>query len=167
MQDVLEEALRIAKYYHRTKHRVLELQLPPGLPPLRAVRDQLVQIFLNLILNAMDATGKGGHIAIDVEHRPGELLVAVRDNGSGILPEHVTRLFQPYFTTKKHGTGLGLFVTRKLVTDHGGHIEFESALGRGTTFRVGLPIEVEADNGDRKWESEPHELKTENGRNAH
>jgi signal transduction histidine kinase len=138
--EVLEEALGIAKYYKRTKDRILELQLPPDLPALYGVRDQLVQIFLNLILNAMDATGKGGHIAICAEYRSGELQVLVRDNGSGIAAEHTERLFQPYFTTKKDGTGLGLFVTRKLVTDHGGQIEFESRPGQGTTFLVHLPV---------------------------
>lgn len=148
LQEVLEEALGIAKYYHRTKHRVLALQLPAGLPPLRAVRDQLVQIFLNLILNALDATDKGGQITIRAEHRLGKLVVTVQDNGSGILPEHATRVFQPYFTTKKHGTGLGLFVTRKLVTDHGGEIGFDSVPGQGTTFRVELPIETGAENRD-------------------
>ena len=99
-----------------------------------------MQIFLNLILNAMDATGKGGHIAICAEYWSGELHVRVRDNGSGIAAEHARRLFEPYFTTKKDGTGLGLFVTRKLVTDHGGRIEFESRPGQGTTFLVRLPV---------------------------
>src|SRR5262249_30311394 len=79
---VLEEALSIAKYYNRTKDRILELRLPANLPPLRAVRDQLVQVFLNLILNAMDATGKGGQIGIGAEHRRGELEVTVHDNGT-------------------------------------------------------------------------------------
>jgi signal transduction histidine kinase len=66
--------------------------------------------------------------------------VVVRDNGSGISPEHAGRLFEPYFTTKKHGTGLGLFVTRRLVTDHGGAISCESQPGMGATFRVRLPV---------------------------
>jgi signal transduction histidine kinase len=64
----------------------------------------------------------------------------VRDTGQGIAPEHQGRLFQPYFTTKKHGTGLGLFVTRQLVTEHGGNVVFESLPGQGTTFRVWLPL---------------------------
>jgi len=140
LQEVLEEAIRIAKYYKRTKDRVLELRLPADLPPLYGVRDQFVQIFLNLVLNAMDATGKGGHIAISAEHGPGELRVTVHDDGSGILAEHTARLFQPYFTTKKNGTGLGLFVTRKLVIDHGGQLEFESLPGEGTKFCVRFPV---------------------------
>ncbi len=66
--------------------------------------------------------------------------MTVRDNGAGIEPDNAKRLFQPYFTTKKHGTGLGLFVTHKLVADHGGSIAFESQPGQGTTFRVRLPL---------------------------
>jgi two-component system NtrC family sensor kinase len=155
LQEVLVEALSIAKYYQRTKNRVLELRLPPDLPLLFGVRDQFVQVFLNLILNAMDATAKGGQIIIAAEDRLSELQVTVQDNGSGILPEHAGRLFQPYFTTKAHGTGLGLFVTRRLVSDHGGHIDFESQPGKGTTFRVRLPVRVEMDNGEEKSASCP------------
>jgi signal transduction histidine kinase len=67
--------------------------------------------------------------------------VAVRDDGAGIDPAHHERVFRPYFTTKKQGTGLGLFVTRKIVGEHGGSVAFESAPGKGTTFRVRLPVE--------------------------
>jgi signal transduction histidine kinase len=139
--EILEEALNIAKYYKRTKGQVIEAHLPPELPTLHAVRDQLVQVFLNLILNAIDATDKSGRVEIRAEDQEGEVLVTVRDNGAGVAAEHVGRLFQPYFTTKKHGTGLGLFVTKKLVSDHGGTIEFASRPGQGTLFRVRLPVD--------------------------
>jgi signal transduction histidine kinase len=104
------------------------------------VRDQLVQVFLNLVLNAIDAAGRDGKVELAVAPRPGGVEVAVKDNGCGIAPEQAGKLFQPYFTTKKHGTGLGLFVTRGLVTDHGGSVSFESSPGQGTTFRVFLPL---------------------------
>jgi signal transduction histidine kinase len=138
--EVLDEALGIAKYYKRTRGRVLSPQVPPDLPPLYGVRDQLVQVFLNLVLNAVDATERGGRIDLRAECRDGAVLVAVQDDGAGIPPEHADRIFRPYFTTKKHGTGLGLFVTRNLVTDHGGTVEFESRPGAGTVFRVRLPV---------------------------
>ena len=137
---VLDEALNIAKYYKQAKgRRLIQPCVPADLPPLHGVRDQLVQVFLNLVLNAVDATARDGRIEIGAERQGAELVVAVRDNGAGIAPEHAGRLFQPYFTTKKHGTGLGLFVTRKLVADHGGSVTFESQPGEGTVFRVRLP----------------------------
>lgn len=137
--DIVNEALNIAKYYKGTKGRSLVNHVSPELPPIEGFRDQLVQICLNLILNSIDATHKGGRIELDAGPHPDGLQLIVRDNGCGVLPEHRPRLFQPYFTTKKHGTGLGLFVTHKLVTDHGGRMEYESRPGEGTLFRVIVP----------------------------
>lgn len=138
--DILDEALNIAKYYKRMRGRIPSPDLPPDLPPLFAVRDQLVQVFLNLVLNALDATDREGRIALRVMQHGERVEVRVVDSGSGIAPEHAARLFQPYFTTKKHGTGLGLFVTRQLVEEHGGSVTFESQRGEGTTFYVVLPL---------------------------
>ncbi len=140
LADILDEALNIAKYYKRTRGRIASPPLPPDLPPLHAVRDQLVQVFLNLVLNAIDVTERDGRIELSVTAQPGGVAVSVRDSGSGVAPEHVPKLFQPYFTTKTHGTGLGLFVTRKLVEEHGGSITFESSPGQGTVFHVFLPV---------------------------
>jgi signal transduction histidine kinase len=139
LADVLDEALNIAKYYKRTKGRLIERHAPADLPPLYGVRDQLVQVFLNLVLNAVDATSKGGHIELRAERTADGVSVTVRDDGTGIDPQNAARVFQPYFTTKKNGTGLGLFVSRKLIAEHGGRIEFASRPGEGTTFRVSLP----------------------------
>jgi two-component system, NtrC family, sensor kinase len=142
--EVVQEALNIAKYYKRTKGRQIETQVPSGLPAVLGVRDQLVQVFLNLILNAIDATDTGGQIRVHADASGDRLVISVEDNGVGIAPEHQTRLFQPYFTTKKHGTGLGLFVSRKLVAQHGGEIEVTSTTGQGTRFVVKLPVEIHA-----------------------
>ncbi|MFO0841175.1 MAG: ATP-binding protein [Gemmataceae bacterium] len=138
--DILDEALNIAKYYKRTRGRLAPPPLPPDLPPLSGVRDQVVQVFLNLILNAIDAVDRDGKVELTVTRVPGGVEVTVSDNGCGVAPEQASRLFQPYFTTKKHGTGLGLFVTQRLVTDHGGSVTFEPRSGGGTTFRVRLPL---------------------------
>jgi two-component system, NtrC family, sensor kinase len=140
LADILDEALNIAKYYKRTRGRLASPPLPADLPALQGVRDQLVQVFLNLILNAIDAVDRDGAVELAVARAAGGVEVTVSDNGCGIAPEQADRLFQPYFTTKKHGTGLGLFVTRRLVTDHGGAVTFEPRPGGGTTFRVFLPL---------------------------
>jgi signal transduction histidine kinase len=144
LADVIDEALNIAKYYKRTRGRIASPALPADLPPLHGVKDQLVQVFLNLVLNAIDAVSarpeRDARVELAVQRVPGGVEVAVRDTGCGIEPAAAARLFQPYYTTKKHGTGLGLFVTHRLVTDHGGSVSFESAPGQGTTFRVRLPL---------------------------
>jgi two-component system NtrC family sensor kinase len=155
LRDILDEALNIAKYYKRMRGRIPTPDLPPDLPPLIAVRDQLVQVFLNLVLNALDATDRDGRIDLLVTRRAGGVEVSVRDSGSGIAREHASRLFQPYFTTKKHGTGLGLFVTRQLVLDHGGTVTFDSRVGEGTTFRVFLPLAAQGDRARSVSEGRP------------
>src|SRR5262249_23441769 len=136
---IIDEALSIAKYHKGMKSRHLVVEMPAELPPLFAYPDQLVQVFLNLILNAIDATAKNGRIAIRAIEENSGVRVEVRDDGPGVPPPQAARLFQPDFTTKKHGTGLALFVTRKLVADHGGEVTFDSRPRKGTTFRVWLP----------------------------
>jgi signal transduction histidine kinase len=138
--DVLDEALNIAKYYKRTRGRIATPPLPPDLPPLEGVRDQLVQVFLNLVLNAIDATPRDGRVELAVARRPEGVEVAVSDDGCGVAAADAPRLFHPYFTTKKHGTGLGLFVTRQLVEEHGGAVAYEARPGGGAVFRVLLPL---------------------------
>lgn len=138
--EILGEALNVAKYYKRTRSRTITLDVAADLPPVQGVRDQLLQVFLNLILNAIDATARGGSIAISASVVGERLQVTVRDDGCGIALADSQKVFQPYFTTKKHGTGLGLFLTRNLVADHGGTVEFTSEPGQGATFSVCLPV---------------------------
>jgi signal transduction histidine kinase len=151
LASILDEALNIAKYYKRTRGRIATPAIPPHLPPVEGVRDQLVQVFLNLVLNAIDAAGPDGRVELAVSLDGGAVEVSVRDNGQGIAPEQLPRMFQPYFTTKKHGTGLGLFVTQRLVQDHGGAVSFESLPGEGTTFRVRLPLAQPVVKEAAKW----------------
>ena len=91
------------------------------------------------MLNAIDATGKGGTIAIRANADHGRMALRVSDDGIGISSDVHAKLFRPYFTTKKHGTGLGLFVIKKIVEEHSGEVNFESSPGRGTTFLIELP----------------------------
>ncbi len=134
------EALNIVKYYKGTRARRLETLMPADLPRVRCQREGLAQAILNLVLNAIDATGPGGHIRLSAEAESDHIDITVADDGPGIAPEHLARLFRPYFTTKKNGTGLGLFVTQKLVADFGGTVTCSSAPGRGTAFTLRLPL---------------------------
>jgi len=136
IDEIVQEALNIAKYYKGVRGRTIRTDVPADLPSLFVVRDQLVQAVLNLVLNAIDATDKGGRIEVTARAVDGRLELAVYDNGHGIDAVAAEKLFQPYFTTKQHGTGLGLFVTRKLIQEHGGDVTFKSQPGEGTTFCI-------------------------------
>jgi signal transduction histidine kinase len=139
LSDAVEEALGIAKYYHRTKDRAIVIDVPSDLPRVVALRDHVTQVLLNLLMNAVDATGKGGEIRVLGRSGSGRVELAVEDDGRGIDPAEHPRVFRPYFTTKPRGTGLGLYVCRKIVEEQGGTISFESAPGTGTIFTVTLP----------------------------
>ncbi len=137
IHSMIDSALSIAKYYKRKKGKTIVTSFVDDLPPICVIRDQLVQVFLNLILNAMDATPEGGTIEIRTSIANGWLRIDVIDTGTGVSPEHQERIFQPYFTTKETGTGLGLFVCRNMVEQEmGGRIELAATSPAGTTFSV-------------------------------
>ncbi len=138
--SVAQEALSIAKYYQSNRGKAVTLQVPDDLPKLLIARDQLMQALLNLILNAIDATEKGGKVIVAAGATTDELYITVTDDGHGITPEAQSKLFQPYYTTKLQGTGLGLFMTRRLVEQQGGTVTVTSQPGEGTTFRIHFPI---------------------------
>jgi signal transduction histidine kinase len=147
--EAIADALHIVKYYKRTRERCLETLLAPDLPPIFGKRDLLTQAVLNLVLNAIDATDKGGHIRVQAEGENDTVRIIVQDDGPGIASENLPRLFRPYFTTKKDGTGLGLFVTRKLVAEFGGTVTFHSLPEQGTSFAITLPVSVDQENPSR------------------
>jgi two-component system NtrC family sensor kinase len=139
--EVVEEALGIAKYYHRTKDREIILDVPADLPQVRGVRDHLTQVLLNLVLNAIDATDRGGRIHLEGREVGNSIVLTVEDDGRGVTLDDKSRLFQPYFTTKPSGTGLGLFVSRLIVEEMGGRLTFQSEPGQGATFLITLPAD--------------------------
>jgi len=145
VHEALDAALSIAKYYKRKKGKQIVTRYQYNLPRVMVVRDQLVQVFLNLILNAMDATEEGGTIEIVTQAKGRWLLVSVIDDGHGIPIEQQSRLFRPYFTTKETGTGLGLFVCRRVIEQScDGRIELTESSTDGTTFTVSLPLPEDA-----------------------
>jgi PAS domain S-box-containing protein len=101
--------------------------------------NQIKQALVNLIKNAMQATRRGGTLAIGTGQNTEEVWVSVADTGGGIPADQVNLIFEPFYTTKKKGTGLGLMIVQRIVRQHGGHIELESRVGQGTTFRIWLP----------------------------
>lgn len=137
-KPILLEAMNIAKYYKRTRGKVSFHESAEDFPPVFGIHDQLVQVVLNLLLNAMDASGMGGNVELELTKNMDELIFQVLDNGPGVKPEDETKLFSPFFTTKKHGTGLGLFISRKIVEEHGGKLEYSPRPEGGACFRVRL-----------------------------
>lgn len=121
----------------------LQEDMPENLPPLNCDPAQLEQVFLALITNAMDAMPRGGNLWLQAQfhEQQNEIEIRVRDDGAGIPPDVLPKLFEPFFTTKErgHGVGLGLAISRGIVERHGGRIEVQSVLGKGTTFIIALP----------------------------
>jgi signal transduction histidine kinase len=161
ISEVVDEALGIAKYYHRTKQRRITTDVPIDLPVIRGVRDYLTQVVLNLVLNAIDATDDQGQIRVKAHVQGAEIELAVVDDGRGISLADRCRLFQPFFTTKVHGTGLGLFVSRLILEDFSGTLTYRSGEGRGSIFHVRLP--VEESTGPNRRESGTSERRLESG----
>jgi two-component system, sporulation sensor kinase E len=117
----------------------VRLQLHADLPGLRLDRDQIKQAFYNLIRNASQAIGSGGALTIRTDFDDEQVRISFADTGEGISPEELGKVFEPYFTTKKTGSGLGLLIVHRIVREHGGEIEFESEEGSGTTVTIYLP----------------------------
>jgi two-component system NtrC family sensor kinase len=144
----INDALNIAKYYKRWKGKLVQTRFSEGIPLIRTVADQLVQVLLNLILNALDATEEGATITLSTALVPAgeggaaQVAILVRDEGHGITLAAQKQIFQPYFTTKETGTGLGLFVCRQLVQQTlRGNIQLIASTEAGTEFQVSLPVE--------------------------
>jgi signal transduction histidine kinase/FixJ family two-component response regulator len=140
---LVDEVVTLLRREAELGHVELTVECEESVPKLIAVRDQIHQVLLNLLLNAIAATPEGGGVAVRVTS-PGEsqgVQIDVRDSGPGIPPEHLDQIFDPFFTTKDpdEGSGLGLMVCHRIVTDHGGTIEVRSHAGQGATFTVRLP----------------------------
>jgi PAS domain S-box-containing protein len=141
--DVIEHALSFCEHVLAVAKATLVREMSPTIPPIRAVRDHLMQVVINLVSNAAYALREsGGFISIRTALLGNQVSLIVADTGEGIREEDRERVFEPFFTTKAdgRGTGLGLSVVRNIVYSHGGKISFTSELGKGTTFVVNLPI---------------------------
>jgi signal transduction histidine kinase len=139
LNDVVDKTLELLR--PELENRGLNVKSRPArhlaATPIDAT--QMQQVLVNLIKNAMQATTRGGTLTLQTGEGSDGVWVSVADTGGGILQEEITRIFEPFYTTKKKGTGLGLMIVQRIVRAHGGKIEVESRVGRGATFRVWLP----------------------------
>jgi two-component system NtrC family sensor kinase len=144
LNQLLQETLVLVNKQLQRNKVETSLELASNLPDVQVVPDQIKQVFLNLILNAVDAMPKGGCLTLTTSYMPDDKLVmaALADNGRGIPEKIISRIYEPFFSTKEAGTGLGLSISYSIVEAHGGHIEVESQVGVGSKFAVYLPIRI-------------------------
>jgi signal transduction histidine kinase len=145
LNDVLAKSIELARFDKRFKQLDVQANLSGNLPPLQIDSDQMQQVFLNVLLNARDAIDEAGHngageIKIATRRIEHEVLVEIADNGSGIAPEHLARIFDPFFSTKPSGkgTGLGLAVSHSIIAAHGGRIAITPQT-QGTMVTIAFP----------------------------
>src|SRR5262249_10173539 len=115
-------------------------RLARQLPATPIDEKQIQQVLVNLVKNSMQAMPRGVTLPVQTGETADDVWVNVADTGGGIPQEQLNRIFEPFYTTKKKGSGLGLMIVQRIVRDHGGRIELESHVGRGTTFRIYLPL---------------------------
>ncbi len=138
--SVIRYSLDLTSAQLQKHHIRVNLDIPDNLPPVAGSQDQLAQVFLNLILNAIDVMPEGGQLDIAVRADDRRLVVTLTDTGPGIPPELMSQLFEPFVTAKKTGTGLGLAISRSIIRQHGGTITAANAPQGGAVFTITLPV---------------------------
>jgi len=143
LASLVQDTVAMVRRQAAVTNKRIVLDLAPGLPGVQADRQMLQQVILNLLTNALDAIEDEGEVRITALPAPGQVEVLVRDTGSGIPPEHLAKVLDPFFTTKEvgKGTGLGLAISQGIMEQHGGSIEVRSdGVGKGTTVAVRIPV---------------------------
>jgi signal transduction histidine kinase len=137
--DPINKCLTAMRPQFEERSVSVTLNLPSALPSVALDPAQMEQVFFNLLKNALEALRDGGSIDISLSSDDNDVITTVRDDGHGMTPEQVAHLFEPYRTSKEHGTGLGLMISARIVRDHGGTISVESEPEKGTAFTIRLP----------------------------
>jgi signal transduction histidine kinase len=147
LNTTVEHAVMLGRQQAVAKSVEISLHKDPTLAEVEHDSDQIHQVLLNLLLNAVQAIDTNGKVIVTLRSEGNAAIVEVADNGRGISPDQLPNIFRPFYTTKGDGTGLGLSLARRIVEDHQGRIDVSSTLGKGTTFSVVLPLQrTEASN---------------------
>ena len=141
LSTTVEGAVTLTRMQLLSKPITIALAKGANPPEVEHDRDQIHQLLLTLLLNAVQAIDGAGLVRIEISRLKGNATIAVIDTGCGIVPENLSNIFQPFYTTKANGTGLGLSMARRIAKEHHGHIEVTSEIGKGTKFLVVLPIQ--------------------------
>ena len=139
VNTIVEEAVRFFAPEIQDRDMVVEQELRADLPLLRLDRGQMKQAFYNVIKNSLEAMKRHGTLRIRTDRDDTHVIVTFVDTGGGMSTENLSRAFEPYFTTKPSGTGLGLLIVRRIVREHGGELSIESTQGKGLTLTIRLP----------------------------
>ncbi|MFH0788745.1 MAG: ATP-binding protein, partial [Pseudomonadota bacterium] len=149
MEGIIEHCLELIKDDARTKGIEVKPEIEENLPLLWMDKDQITQVLLNITLNGLEALKEGGILWIraHINKENDALIVEVADNGAGMSGEELSRIFDPFYTTKKTGTGLGLAIAYRIIEKHQGTLTVSSHPGSGSVFRMELPLSLEEENG--------------------
>ncbi|MBC7266189.1 MAG: PAS domain-containing protein [Coriobacteriia bacterium] len=146
VSDVIDDVVLFTRRFARQSHVSITYQIPPDVPYVRADPDQMKQVLVNLISNAVQAMeGRGGNISLSAWVEGGFVAIRVEDDGPGIPESELPKIFDPFYSTKNDGTGLGLTMVHRIVDDHDGYIEVASRVGEGTSFTVYFPVATESE----------------------
>ena len=151
LKAVVEQALFLAANQMRHSKITFELDFPTDLPALMIVPDEISQVCLNLIINALENMPDGGVLKIQARQNGNSQTLSFSDSGSGISAENLSLIFEPFFTTKERGTGLGLAISQEIIHRHRGEIRASSVLGKGSTFIIDLPVDQENIEDHNEW----------------
>jgi PAS domain S-box-containing protein len=154
LNEVVEKTLELLRPEIENRGVTVKLKLARNLTATPVDAIQLQQVLVNLVKNAMQAMTTGGTLTLQTGETSDDLWVSVADTGGGVPQEQINRIFEPFYTTKKTGTGLGLMIVQRIVRAHNGRIELESNAGRGTTFKIWLPLH---ERKPRLLEAKTHE----------
>ncbi len=157
IDTLLDKTVTLVEKQARFQNIEMVREFKTGIPLLFIDADQIQQVFMNILLNAADAmAGNGGTLTIQTDLRDKMAVVSFTDTGCGMSKEHLSRLFAPFFTTKEtgKGTGLGLAISYGIIQSHNGDIEVNSEVGKGSTFRIKLPIEKQHEEPERPGDEE-------------
>ncbi len=148
LNTTVEHAVMLARQQVLSKPIKIELHQAPQLPEVEHDSDQIHQVILNLLLNAVQAIDGDGTVRVEISSRGDCATIVVSDTGKGIPEQQLQQIFRPFFTTKGNGTGLGLSLARRIVEEHHGRIHVKSVVGKGTQFEVLLPFNAPVAHGE-------------------
>jgi signal transduction histidine kinase len=139
VNSIVEEAIRFFRPDLQDREIMVEQELRSDLPLLQLDRDQMKQVFYNVIKNSLEAIQRHGTLRIRTDLDETHVIIRFADTGGGMSAENLSRVFEPYFTTKPTGSGLGLLIVRRIVREHGGELSIKSSEGKGLTLTIRLP----------------------------